>query len=125
MMTGGIEAASSPELVHISPKKLLNYKDGFKVHSGAALVRAGGRLDVQIIAAGTHVGANTILIGDSEDADAIRSHQILSNPVPGQERRILLRADDSQRQVKEGTVIIFCLNYMPLDLEAMTDADVM
>ena len=96
------------KLNHMSSKELLCYTDGFKIRGGSSLIRTGSRLDLQVAAAGCHLGPRTVMIVADEDAALIREHQRISGP------SIELHLPyHTGQQVPENSVFVFCCDQLP------------
>jgi hypothetical protein len=93
-------------LSHMCSRELLSYQDGFKVREGVVLFRAGPRLDLQIAAAGLHLGSRTVMVVEEEDAALIRENQkIMGSNIE------LFHSDDID--ILSESVIIFCTKDFP------------
>jgi hypothetical protein len=113
---------TTPELVSINPKgtrfnlshmgdrELLSLSNSFIVRNGIMLIRAGSRVDLQIVAAGNHAGPHTLMITTEDDAAYIRNAQQIQDSVP---KICTLYTGDDNMDIKDGMVIIFCRDDLP------------
>jgi hypothetical protein len=121
--------ASSPNgsrslhLNHMSGTEPLNFPHGFTVINGISLVRAGSRVDLQVVAAGLHCGHRTIMIHSKEDADFVCRAQ---TKVLTESTRCVLRLPDDDDEFDDRTVLIFCRDDFPPGLgEEYSEAGVL
>ncbi|KAK7995439.1 hypothetical protein PG990_014212 [Apiospora arundinis] len=103
---------------HMSPRKLLEYASGFKVRNGNVLVRAGSRTDLQVLAAGCHMGLQTVMVVDESDAELVRAGTVLSlpdSPLAFATSVLELPANRRQMGFPTDCVFIFCSDKFPPD----------
>lgn len=93
-------------LSHMCSRELLSYRDGFKIREGVVLFRAGPRLDLQIAAAGLHLGSRTVMVVEEEDAAFIRANQEITGS-----HIELFHSDDVD--IPFGSLIVFCTKDFP------------
>lgn len=113
---------------HMSSPELIQYASGLKVRDGNVLVRAGTRADLQVLAAGCHLGLRTLMVIEEEDLSLVRTHTVQRGP-KGRRTGVTLWLDlpYSQRQMNQTTsaVFIFCSDEFPTGLaEASRLADI-
>jgi hypothetical protein len=97
-------------LSHMGDRELLSLCDGFIVRNGIILIRAGSRVDLQVVAAGSHAGPLTLMITAEDDATWIRNAQQVKSSVP---KILTLCGGDDDVGMEDGTVIIFCRDNLP------------
>jgi hypothetical protein len=108
-------------LSHMSSTELLKYPNGYTIINGVALVRAGSRVDLQVVAAGLHGGARTIMIHSNEDAGYICRAQ---TTVVSDSMKCVVQLDEGDEDFDDRTAVIFCRDDFPPGLgEAERETD--
>lgn len=107
--------------IHIGSDELTLCSKGFRATKALLLVRTGSRPDLQVAAAGSHLGTHTIMIVDEADGKIVRERQDLVGQLIRFKRPHEVLPPKSW--ISQSTVLIYCLNDLPPHPETADDVE--